>query len=245
MHQTVTLTEVRDVNYRTKMLIFDQHMPVQPGQFVMVWLPEVDEKPFSVAHDDPLSLMVVAVGPFSEQLHRLRVGDRVWVRGPFGHGFRLPEPAPDSRLLLAGGGYGVAPLHFLAQKAMAAGHRIEVCIGARTQEEILLADEFAREGAVVRVATEDGSRGVQGRVTRILEESIQQETPAAVYGCGPVPMLSAVEALCKAHKLPHQLSWEAYMRCGMGLCGACEVHEVETAGWLACMDGPVLSDSTL
>jgi dihydroorotate dehydrogenase electron transfer subunit len=244
MHETFTLTEVREDNYRTRTLVFDRSMPVQPGQFVMVWLPGIDEKPYSVAGDDPLTLMVVAVGPFSEHLHRLRVGDRVWIRGPFGHGFRLPDAEPPKRLLLVGGGYGVAPLHFLARKVAPAGHRVEVCIGARTAEDVLLVDEFAAAGAAVRVATEDGSRGTTGRVTKIVEEMIHEAAPAAVYGCGPVPMLSAVEVLCKAHELPHQLSWEAYMRCGMGLCGACEVHEVETAGWLACMDGPVSSDST-
>jgi dihydroorotate dehydrogenase electron transfer subunit len=243
MHEAYTLTEIRVENYRTRTLVFDRPVPAQPGQFMMAWLPDVDEKPFSLAGSDPLSLMVVAVGPFSEHLHRLHVGERVWMRGPLGHGFRLPDSGSSSRLLLVGGGYGVAPLHFLARVAAVGGHHVEVCIGARTAEDILLADAFTRVGAALRVATEDGSRGVMGRVTRIVEDAIRQATPDAVYACGPVPMLSAVEVVCKMHGLPHQLSWEAHMRCGMGLCGACEVHEVETPGWLACMDGPVAADS--
>ncbi len=243
MHETYTLTEVRVDNYRTKTLIFDRQMLVQPGQFVMVWLPEIDEKPYSVAGGDPLALTVVAVGPFSEQLHRLQVGDRVWIRGPFGHGFRLPDSESSRRLLLVGGGYGVAPLHFLARKAIAAGHRVEICIGARTEQDILLSDEFVREGVAVRVATEDGSRGATGLITPVVDEAIHAETPDAVYGCGPNPMLSAVAVLSEAHGLPYQLSWEAHMRCGIGLCGACEVHELEAEGWLACLDGPVASSS--
>jgi dihydroorotate dehydrogenase electron transfer subunit len=241
MHEMYTVTQVRVDNYRTKTLVFDRPIRAQPGQFVMAWLPDVDEKPFSIAGDDPLALTVVAVGPFSEQLHRLQVGGRVWVRGPFGHGFHVPGPESPSRLLLVGGGYGVAPLHFLARKAVAAGHDAEVCIGARTGEDILLSSEFAREGVSVRLATEDGSRGTKGWVTQIVDEAIHQATPDAVYGCGPLPMLSAVEVLCKAHDLPHQLSWEAHMRCGIGLCGACEVHELVSPGWLACLDGPVSS----
>ena len=139
MHQTFIITEIHTENYRTKTFIFDKPLPdAQPGQYVMAWLPDVGEKPFSIAGADPLALMVVAVGPFSEALHGLNVGDRVWVRGPLGQGFALRG----QHHLLVGGGYGVAPLLFLARTALAAGHTVEVCIGARTAEDVLLAGAF-------------------------------------------------------------------------------------------------------
>ncbi len=253
MHQTFTITEIRTENYRTKTFIFDRALPeAQPGQYVMAWLPDVGEKPFSIAGDDPLALMVVAVGPFSEALHRLSVGDRVWVRGPLGQGFALRG----QHHLLVGGGYGVAPLLFLARTSLAAGHTVEVCIGARTAEDVLLAEAFEKEAVsdqrsavspaiVVHIATNDGSMGVRGLVTQTVEAAIAARRPDCVYACGPAPMLTALARLCQQHGLPHQFSWEAHLRCGLGICGSCEL-DAQTrqaanipAGWLVCKDGPV------
>ena len=259
MHQTFTITEIHTENYRTKTLIFNKPLPkAQPGQYVMAWLPDVGEKPFSIAGNDPLALMVVAVGPFSEALHRLNVGDRltagdrVWVRGPLGQGFALHG----RHHLLVGGGYGVAPLLFLARTALAAGHTVEVCIGARTAEDVLLAETFEKEAVsdqrsavspskVVRVTTDDGSMGTQGLVTQAVEAAIAAHRPDCIYACGPVPMLTALAQQCQVHNLPHQFSWEAHLRCGLGICGSCEL-DAQTrqaanipAGWLVCRDGPV------
>jgi dihydroorotate dehydrogenase electron transfer subunit len=253
MHQTFTITEIRTENYRTKTLIFDKPLPgAQPGQYVMAWLPDVGEKPFSIAGGDPLALMVVAVGPFSEALHRLRVGDRVWVRGPLGQGFALHG----QHHLLVGGGYGVAPLLFLARTSLAAGHTVDVCIGARTAGDVLLAEAFEKEAVsdqrsavshsvVVRVTTDDGSMGEKGLVTQAVETTIAAHRPDCVYACGPVPMLTALARLCQRHGLPHQFSWEAHLRCGLGICGSCELDATTRqaanipAGWLVCKDGPV------
>jgi len=239
MHQTFAIAEIHSENYRTKTLIFDRALPSEPGQFVMAWLPNVDEKPYSIAGADPFSMTVVAVGPFSEALHALQQGDRVWIRGPLGQGFRLPGSSAGEHVLLAGGGYGVAPLCFLAQRAAASGVTVDVCIGAQTADDVLLAGAFEHLGAAVHVMTNDGSLGRQGLVTAAVKAAMGTRTPAAVYGCGPVPMLEAVELLCRDRGIPHQLSWEARMRCGMGLCGECEVHGRERDGWLACKDGPV------
>jgi dihydroorotate dehydrogenase electron transfer subunit len=255
MHQTFTITEIRTENYRTKTFIFDRALPdAQPGQYVMAWLPDVGEKPFSIAGAEPLTLMVVAVGPLSEALHRLHVGDRVWVRGPLGQGFALRG----RRHLLVGGGYGVAPLLFLAWTAIAAGHTVEVCIGARTARDVLLAEAFISTASTVfnglvkvkpvealRITTEDGTLGERGLVTQTVEAAIAARRPDCVYACGPVPMLIALARQCREHNLPHQFSWEAHLRCGMGICGSCEL-DAQTrqaahipAGWLVCRDGPV------
>jgi dihydroorotate dehydrogenase electron transfer subunit len=262
MHQAFTITEVRTENYRTKTFIFDKPLPdAQPGQYVMEWLPDVGEKPFSIAGNDPLALMVVAVGPFSEALHRLNVDDRVWVRGPLGQGFALRG----QHHLLVGGGYGVAPLLFLARTALTAGHTVEVCIGARTAEDVLLAGAFVStdlNGLVqvksvssvqsvekLRITTEDGTLGERGLVTQAVEAAIAAHRPDCVYACGPVPMLTALVRQCQGHSLPHQFSWEAHLRCGMGICGSCEL-DAQTrqatnipAGWLVCRDGPVMRDT--
>jgi dihydroorotate dehydrogenase electron transfer subunit len=239
MHQSYTVKEIRDENYRTKTLVLDRSLPAQPGQFAMAWLPDVGERPYSIAGSRPLKFVVVAVGPFSEALHQLTVGDRLWIRGPLGQGFTLPEDPSGKHLLLVAGGYGVAPMLFLARNAAAAGCAVEVCIGARTAPDLLLTDDFGAIGAAVRVATEDGTRGVAGRVTAAMDIAVCQRRPDVVYACGPEAMLDAVESRCRVAELPHQLSWEARMRCGMGICGTCEVHRHRSEAWLTCSDGPV------
>jgi len=232
------VAEVRQENAYTKTFVLDGALPAAPGQFVMAWLPDMEEKPFSLSNADPASLTVAAVGPFSRALHRLQVGDLLWLRGPLGRGFRLPpmgsEPA---HYLLVGGGYGVAPLLFLARQLVAGGHRVSQVIGARSAQDLLLVEDFRALGVSLWLVTEDGSAGMQGLATDALDLAIagQATQPAMVYACGPEGMLQAVAAYCRTANLPAQFSWEAYMRCGMGLCGSCEVGQ----GWLTCLDGPV------
>lgn len=228
--------QVQDViveNERTSTFRLDAALPAEPGQFAMVWLPGLDEKPFSIQRDDPLSFTIAAVGPFSEAMHRIPPGGRIWCRGPFGNGF-----VPDgSDHLLVGGGYGVAPLLFLARRIAAAGGRSRVVIGAATRDELLLVEAFEAIGSEVHLTTEDGSAGVQGLVTDAVSPMLVGDPPETMYACGPHGMLYALRALAGERKLPAQLSWEAYMRCGVGICGSCE-HE----GMLLCSDGPVLDE---
>jgi dihydroorotate dehydrogenase electron transfer subunit len=228
----VRLAAVSDENYRTKTLVFDTAVAAVPGQFVMLWLPGLDEKPFSVLSADPLAVTVAAVGPFTRALHGRAVGDHVWVRGPFGRGFQLTGAAH----VLVGGGYGVAPMLFLARTAADLGHRVRAVIGARTAADLLLVERFQAVGAELAVTTEDGSAGQRGLVTDALRPMLAADPPATLYACGPHGMLAALQRLAREHALPAQLSWEAYMRCGIGICGSCE-HE----GLLLCADGPVLA----
>jgi dihydroorotate dehydrogenase electron transfer subunit len=106
-----------------------------------------------------------------------------------------------------------------------------------------LESAFTEAGGQVHCTTEDGSYGTQGLVTVAVEKVILASDVDMVYACGPVGMLSALAKLCQTYRLDYQLSWEAHMRCGMGLCGSCEVpQEFDPAlpvGWLACYDGPV------
>lgn len=236
LHIPYTITDIKPENATTKTFTFDGSINAEPGQFVMGWLPRLDEKPFSLAGVNPLKLMIAAVGPFSEAVHRLQVGDKLWIRGPLGKGYQLPAKS-GGRVILVGGGYGSAPLHFLARQVMAAGFAVDVIIGARTAADLLLADEFEALGARVWLTTEDSSAGITGRVTDALPKVMAAGAgkPSALYACGPTGMLKALAAWCGKESIPAQLSWEAHMRCGIGLCGSCEAGD----GWLTCQDGPV------
>jgi dihydroorotate dehydrogenase electron transfer subunit len=236
--QPLPIVEIRQENSYNRTFVLDGRLPAVPGQFVMAWLPGQPDKPFSLADADPISLTVAAVGPFSRALHNLQVGDAIWVRGPLGRGYQLPPTSqPGDWVLLIGGGYGVAPLLFLARQAMAKGLQVGMIIGARRAADLLLVEAFQQSGAALWVTTEDGSQGQPGLTTDAIAPALAHWPikPKTIYACGPVGMLAAVAARCQLETTPVQVGWEAHMRCGIGLCGSCEVGD----GWLTCLDGPV------
>ena len=159
----------------------------------------------------------------------------MWLRGPLGTPFRLPpsDQAPGD-LLLVGGGYGIAPMSFLVEQAVKAGWGVDVVIGARTAADVFYVDRFKTMGAEVWVTTEDGSLREQGLATDAARRLLDRREYQGLYACGPEPMLEAVASLGLSRGIPAQLSYERYMRCGLGVCGSCSRQ-----GWLVCRDGPV------
>ena len=247
--QVARIVDQIDEGAEVRTLVLDLSLEAMAGQFVMVWLPGVDEKPFSLVRADPVTLTIARVGPFTRAVFALDVGDRLWIRGPLGQPFTLPggkgrEASSQrqgtktlyraSRILLIAGGYGVAPLHFLAERALAAGLEVSAVVGARTAAEVIFAGRFQTLGVQVTVTTDDGSLGQRGMVTDAAARLLAQGCYEALYACGPEPMLEAVERLASTWGLPAQLSYERTMRCGFGVCGSCARQ-----GWLVCKDGPV------
>jgi dihydroorotate dehydrogenase electron transfer subunit len=225
----MTLVSTDQLTAKVKILTLDGQLHAHPGQFVMVWLPRLNEKPFSLVNDDPVTLAVANVGPFSSRLHELQVGERLWIRGPLGRGFEIVG----ERLLLVGGGYGVAPLSFLANRATTVQRKVAV-VGATGADEIFFEDRLRKAGCEVVLVTEDCSAGEGGLCTDIAERLLHDEVFDMVYACGPEGMLDKIEQSCQERGIHAQLSKEAYMRCGMGVCGSCERN-----GLLVCRDGPV------
>jgi dihydroorotate dehydrogenase electron transfer subunit len=252
-HVAARIVSKTPENPKTVSFELDAKMGAAPGQFAMLWLPGIDEKPFSISGTDPLMFTISRVGPFSEAVLDRQIGDTLWARGPFGNGFGILP----GRTLLVGGGYGAAPLHYLARTLAAAEHAaagaaagggagggvtrgtsaasvVEAALGARTAAELLFVDKFARLGVKVHSATEDGSAGVRGRITEVVAPLLASGRFDRLCACGPEGMLESLERLCREARVPAELSFEAYMRCGVGICGACE-H----GSRLVCMDGPV------
>ncbi|MXY92378.1 MAG: dihydroorotate dehydrogenase electron transfer subunit [Caldilineaceae bacterium SB0670_bin_27] len=236
------ILSVETDNYRTKTFTLDLNLNALPGQFVMAWLPRFDEKPFSLVASDPVTLMVTAVGPFTNLLHGMGPGDLIWIRGPFGTSFRLPGPG--LRATFVGGGYGVAPLLWLARAWRRQLEELTVIIGAGEGADLLYVDRFnalrreAKSNATrieVLTCTEDGSAGSRGLVTDLLSNSLNCGETDLLCACGPHGMLTAIDSLGEERNIARQLSWEAYMRCAIGICGSCELN-----GSVLCLDGPVL-----
>lgn len=236
--EIVRITDVWDETRTIRTFTLDAELPdAQPGQFVMLWLPGIDEKPFAVADPGPLTVTVARVGPFSTALHSSHVGDRVGWRGPYGNGYRLDE---DRAALLVAGGYGAAPLHFLAMRAVERGIPTSVALGARRALDLLYVDRFEELGVDLVIATDDGSAGRRGYVTDAASRVIVEGSDVAVYACGPEPMLVALHRLCLEQGVPGQFSLERYMKCGFGICGQCALDDL-----LVCQDGPVLTAEEL
>lgn len=231
MYHPCRIEQIEEENYRVRTFALDLALDARPGQFVMLWLPGVEERPFSLMDCDPVTLTVARVGPFTEALHALRVGDRVWVRGPHGNGFRPVGRRP----LLVAGGYGVAPLLFLSRQLRGARAHPTALIGARTARDVIFAERFEAIDVSVVIATDDGSLGEQGLAPDVAARLLSRTAVDALYACGPEPMLEGVADLARRHRLPVQLSYEQKMRCAFGVCGTCARND----GRLVCRDGPV------
>jgi dihydroorotate dehydrogenase electron transfer subunit len=234
--QIVHIDDIQDETRTIRTFVLDADVPdARPGQFIMLWLPGIDEKPIAIARPSPLTLTVSRVGPFSTALHQRKVGSQVGWRGPYGNGFSLDEDRP---VLLIAGGYGVAPLYFLASQAVENGVCTTVALGARNALDLLYVERFRELGVELVLATDDGSLGHKGYVTEaILQSDICDADPSlTIYACGPELMLVALHRFCLERGIPGQFSVERYMKCGFGVCGQCALD-----GLLVCQDGPVFT----
>ena len=238
---------------------------VRPGQFVNVRCGEdrafILRRPFSVYRvhkrggwSSTIEIVFDIRGPGTKYLSSLRTHSNLDLIGPVGRGFALPKRR--AHCLLVGGGIGAAPLFFLADELRNEGHRVDVILGARSSRFLLNAIDVRRLASVYHITTEDGSTGEQGRVTDVLEETIEKCETEVVYTCGPHPMLAAVSRLCVERKIPIQVAVEELMACGYGVCMTCvmpvrpknKVKELGEDGFYyarSCTEGPVFNGASV
>ncbi len=217
--------------------VFKSSMKAKPGQFVMLWVPGVDEIPISFGWktDEEFHLGIGKVGDCTEALFKdIKVGDRLGIRGPFGTSFDLKD---HKKIMLVGGGTGTPPMLNLAQRAVEKGIEVQVVLGARNEELLIYEKEFESLGCDLHVATDDGSKGCKGYCTNIVEENLKTHKIDGIYTCGPEPMMVKVAQMAKEANVDCQVSLERYMKCGFGICGQCCI---DGTGFRACKDGPVL-----
>ena len=230
-------------NEDTNTYVFDYTLGAKPGQFVMLWIPGAGEKPISVAYDNGKEfwLTVCRVGQTTAELFKLKEGDKVGVRGPFGTFYKFK---PGEHLTLIAGGYGVAPMYFVAHEAGKLGCKIDFLLGARTKSLLLYTQKILGLGNVnLKISTNDGSAGIRGFVTELLRTILLQDSGNKVdrvFSCGPEVMMKAVGELIEDENsgAEYFLSLEKYMKCGFGVCGQCAVDD---SGECVCTKGPVVS----
>jgi dihydroorotate dehydrogenase electron transfer subunit len=229
----------------------------RPGQFVNVAVQAggtVLRRPFSISRVSKqgpaagtVDFVFDAHGPGTEWLADRSAHEILDVVGPLGNAFPLPRQKVSC--LLVGGGYGVAPLFFLAEELRREGLRVDMIVGAASQERIFNAIEAKRITASVTFTTEDGSFGERGRVTDVLDDVARGCGTGVVYACGPMPMLRAVAERCEELQLPAQVAVEEHMACGVGVCWTCVVPTRGKDGGVrmkrSCIDGPVFNGAKI
>jgi dihydroorotate dehydrogenase electron transfer subunit len=247
-HQRLKVKECRELGAELYHLVLQQESgqgedpAFAAGQFAQLAVPgHVLPRPFSILRSstDALEFLVRRVGPGSAWLCSRKPGEEIPVLWPLGKSFQelLPPEAADEELLLVGGGVGIAPLlafheQWKGARRLLFGHReaasVKACLPIMGKAQPLL-------------STEDGSHGVHGRVTRLLEIVLEAEAdrPRRILCCGPEAMMAAVAALAKDRHLPCLLSLETLMGCGIGICVGCAVPLASGQTALACQAGPV------
>ncbi len=222
------ITKVVDENPYVKTFFIDKRIDAKPGQFVMVWIPGVDEKPFSLSYlGKQTGITVEEKGKFTSALFRVKEGDSIGVRGPYGKEFSLKPNA-----CVVAGGCGVAPLSPLIEQLP----KPFVIQGARSKDRLIFPKRFEK----ANLATDDGSFGTKGFVTDVLESELKKRKFSIIYTCGPEVMMKRVFELCEKYGVECEASLERYMKCGFGVCGQCEA-----SGLRVCKDGPVFASAQL
>ena len=218
--------------------------PMLPGQFVELRVDDSPStflrRPISINFVDEsaneLWLLVAAVGDGTRRLARLHVGDTVNCVLPLGNSFTLPTRA-DQKILLVGGGVGVAPLLYFGKKIREMGAEPTFLLGARSAHDLLLLDEFKKYGRVY-VTTEDATAGEKGFVTN--HSLLQNEHFDQISTCGPKPMMLAVARYAQQADIDCEVSLENKMACGLGACLCC-VEKTTEGNVCVCTEGPVLN----
>jgi dihydroorotate dehydrogenase electron transfer subunit len=216
---------------------------IGPGQFAQVRVDGSPEtflrRPISVYdvnyQKNRIKLLIQIVGKGTETLAKLKAGDNLNIIYPLGNSFS--KPSINDRMLLIGGGVGIAPLYYLGKHLKSQGYKPDFLLGFRNRERIIEYEEFAETGKVF-ITTEDGSEGEKGYVTNhsILSGNIYNR----IYCCGPDPMMKAVGKYAASNNIQCEVSLENLMACGIGICLCCIVDTVH-GNLCSCIDGPVFN----
>ena len=244
-HHAITIKKIVPESGTTKTFVFDYPLHAAPGQFIMLTDFETGEKPFSLSYLDAKRFAVTMkkVGAFTTKLLSLNEGDTLYFRGPYGNGFSLPEETKRNKLLIAGGGCGIAPLRYLIQTLLKNKNvDITLLLGGKTKTELLFHDELHLFPMTLRAATDDGSHGTKGNILRVLSAIEDIESFDYYYMAGPEPMLKATYNYLKQFNVNGEYLLERYMKCGVGICGQCTVDPI---GIRICVEGPVIKKDML
>jgi dihydroorotate dehydrogenase electron transfer subunit len=221
-----------------------------PGQFLHI-LPPVTERPPMLRRPisiyssttDEVEFIFRVEGDGTKLISECKVGDKLDVIGPLGHGFNQ-IPDTDGAHILVGGGVGAPPMIALANFLFKLGKKVELYQGARNTGDLILNEELSRKGFVYRIASEDGSIGTKGLITSILPVPSKTQI-ACAYACGPIGMMKAILNWRGNAGFPYYVSVENKLGCGIGVCLGCSVPSIDGSYVKTCKDGPVFNADML
>lgn len=246
--RTVKITSVSTETPWVKTFTFKDELcsKAKPGQFVMIWIPGVDEIPMSLSTLDPrkgqTSITAEKIGEATDALHKMKTGDPIGVRGPFGNSYTITEV---HKALIVGGGTGLASLTPLTERLVKKRTEITFLMGAKTRKHLLFHSRMnkliSRSKGQLIVTTEDGSFGQKGLVTTSAEKLLNHDKECdKIYTCGPEKMMQKMFLLAEKFHISLEASLERFMRCAIGLCGTCVIGR-----YRVCQDGPIFSNRQL
>lgn len=249
--QLMEITGIAEEGKAKKSFFFRHSLNCKPGQFVMVWLPGIDEKPMAVSYwnKNEFAFTSHAIGRFTKALDALKKGDKVGIRGPYGNCF-----SAKSNAVVVGGGAGMASVSTLIDVLK----NPLIINGGRSKENLIYLKRFKDKNMIA--TTDDGSYGVNGFTTDVLEVLLSGDKSRIsgflkkqkialkeqffdidiVYTCGPEIMMKRVFEICNKYKVECEASLERYMACGFGICGKCMINDR-----ICCVDGPVFNSNQL
>ncbi|RLE13410.1 dihydroorotate dehydrogenase electron transfer subunit [Candidatus Aerophobetes bacterium] len=219
-------------------------LKADPGQFINIRIGDsffpLLRRPFSISKLIPGGLEIIykIVGTGTRILSTTKKGEYLDIIGPLGRGFTILPHVREH--ILVGGGVGVAPLVFLAQRLIEVKSRISVFLGFKKSEQIICREEFKQNNIVLNIATDDGSFGYRGTVFSMFEDYIGKSSSSniSVYACGPLKMLKSIAMLSLKENIVCQVLLERVIGCGIGACRGCVVEGKR--GYLrVCKEGPV------
>lgn len=212
----------------------------KPGQFVIIRLHEKGERiPLSLADINSdkgtISLIVMAVGKTTAEMSTFNAGDEIMdLCGPLGQPTHIKKYG---RVILVGGGFGVAPLYPIARSLKEVGNEVVVIMGARSKDLLIYEDEIRSVSDRVLITTDDGSKGIKGVVTTALKQELEHNGANMVMAVGPAIMMKFVSETTKPFDVKTTVSLNSIMIDGTGMCGGCRVS-VGGKTRFACTDGP-------
>lgn len=240
---------LNESNYLIRLRAPELLPEISSGQFVNIDIERSKEvflrRPFSVFEVDYetniLSIIVKILGRGSGKLTEALPGEKLSLIYPLGHGFTLP--GSEDKVLLVGGGSGVAPMLFLARRSGLPSQKVDIILGARSREDHLFFEDYKAFGRL-HYTSEDGSVGVRGLVTHhpLLQENLSGYN--RVYTCGPEPMMKAVASLAAKASVICEVSLENMMACGFGVCLCC-IEPTVHGNACVCTEGPVFNMNEL
>ncbi len=246
----VTIEDIVQETPSVKTFFFRDELSdlAKPGQFLMVWIPRIEELPLSIMISDKRNYAAVTIrkhGYGSTSLFEMKKGDKLGIRGPYGNSFILKDNYKN--ILLIGGGTGLVPLVRLLNTIKTKKINIVIIIGSKSKNEVFFIDLINKildnnKLFKILISTEDGSFGKRGFPIDILKEVLSEGyyNFDMIYTCGPELMMKKIFDIAIEKKIPIQASLERYMKCGIGICSSCCINDM-----LVCYDGTIFDNEQL